>query len=349
MRNTTRAPVPAMLRRCSVRAITACVLAASLGAASVRPVGAACERIAAHWHVIGAAVDSTDLSGAACARDGACLVVSDDKRDAWWFTIDRSDPENPRLVTGDSVELPEEGGQADAEAAAFDNGWFYAIGSHGTSRRNGAFEPSRDFVYRMRWNHGEAGRWEASHALSEILSTAPGLAGNFCTGASGAPCKSLQQGGVNIEGLAARDGRMYIGFRAPTPGGRALVMQVDAEAVFGSGVIERRIFAPIQLGRDARGRDLGVRDLAAVSDGLLILAGPSLPEGDQETSSGRVLFWSGHGKTSQALCEIAVEATDMKPEVLLELGETEAEYRLLVLFDGVPGGAPVEYRVGKLR
>jgi hypothetical protein len=33
--------------------------------------------------------------------------------------------------------------------------------------------------------------------------------------------------------------------------------------------------------------------------------------------------------------------------VLLKLSETEAEYRLLVLSDGVAGGAPVEYRVAK--
>jgi hypothetical protein len=322
------------------------VLAACLGAASGRPADAGCERVAADWHVVGAAVKSTDLSGAACAGAGACLLVSDDKRDAWWFTIDRSEAGNSKLVTGNAVELPKEGGQADAEAAAFDNGWFYAIGSHGTSRRNGAFQGSRDFVYRIRSDGGAAGRWEASHALSEILATTPGLAENFCTGASAAPCKSLQQGGVNIEGLAVRDGRMSIGFRAPSPGGRAFVMQVDAAAVFGAGAIEPGILR-IQLGHDAQGRDLGVRDLTALSDGLLILAGPSLPEGDKETSSGRVLFWPGRDETTRALCEIAVEAPDMKPEVLLELGETESEYRLLILFDGVAGGAPVEYRVRK--
>jgi hypothetical protein len=230
-------------------------------------------------------------------------------------------------------------------AASFDNGWFDAIGSHGTSRRTGAFQGSRDVVYRIRRNRGEAGRWEASRALSGILSRTPGLTENFCTGASGAPCKSLQEGGVNIEGLAVRDGKMFIGFRAPSPRGHAFVMQVDADAVFGAGAIEPEVFR-VRLGRDAQGRDLGVRDLAAVPDGLLVLAGPSLPEGDRK-SSGRILLWPGHGETAQMLCEIAVEAPGMKPEVLLELGESGSEYRLLILFDGVAGGAPVEYRVSK--
>ena len=93
-------------------------------------------------------------------------------------------------------------------------------------------------------------------------------------------------------------------------------------------------------------RELGVRDLATVSDGLLILAGPSLPEGDFE-SSGRIFRWSPERQTATELCHIQIERPGAKPEVLLKLSESEAEYRLLVIHDGVAGGAPVEYRVRK--
>jgi hypothetical protein len=37
------------------------------------------------WTVAGDAISDTDISGAACAPDGRCLLVSDEKRRAWFF------------------------------------------------------------------------------------------------------------------------------------------------------------------------------------------------------------------------------------------------------------------------
>ena len=40
------------------------------------------------WTVDGDAARDTDISGAACAPDGRCLLVSDEKRRAWFFRLD---------------------------------------------------------------------------------------------------------------------------------------------------------------------------------------------------------------------------------------------------------------------
>src|SRR4051812_47274772 len=112
-----------------------------------------------------------------------------------------------------------------------------------------------------------------AHLKSRAVSTQPGPK------ADAASCQSLQEGGANIEGLAARGGNLYVGFRAPSVGGRAFVVRVAEKAVFGPAAPELQVLRA-NLGQDASGRDLGIRDIAAVADGFLILAGPSLPEGD---------------------------------------------------------------------
>src|SRR5207249_6708273 len=136
----------------------------------------------------------------------------DEKRRAWFFRIDESSPAIPKLVSGDKIKLdPEKGSdEADAEGAAFDAGRFYAVGSHGTSRHKNEFQASRYSVYQIE----PGGHVEATGALAGLLATVPGIAEHFCTKET-ERCESLQDGGVNIEGLAARGGNLYIGFRSP--------------------------------------------------------------------------------------------------------------------------------------
>ena len=43
------------------------------------------------------------------------------------------------------------------------------------------------------------------------------------------------------------------------------------------------------------------------------------------------------------LCQIKIEREKAKPEVLLKLGESGSEYRLLVIHDNVSGGAQVKF------
>ena len=149
---------------------------------------------------------------------------------------------------------------------------------------------------------------------------------------------------MNIEGLAARNGNLYIGLRAPSPGGKAFVVRLAEKAVFGQAAPELQTLR-IDLGQDESGRDLGIRDIAAAGDGFLILAGPSLPEGDDAVGSGKIFHWREGDPRPRLLRELTVQDKGVKPEVLLLMGETATAYRVLVMCDGVASGLPVEYQI----
>jgi hypothetical protein len=295
------------------------------------------------WTVVGDAGSDKDISGAACAPDGRCLLVSDEKHRAWFFTRDETDPANPRMIVGERIKLtPHLGGdESDAEAAAFDHGHFYAIGSHGTARKKKEFEPSRYSIYRIEPD----GSVLAKGTLAEILAATPGIREDFCTKTTASSCKALQDGGANIEGLAVRDQQMYVGFRAPSPDGEAFIVRVAEGAVFGTDDPNLKVFR-LKLGQDAIHRSLGIRDLAAVSDGFLVLAGPALPEEDGSPGSGAAFHWREDG-TLTKLRDVGLRQDGIKPEVLLLLGITATSYRIVVMHDGVPGGSPLEYQISK--
>jgi len=99
-------------------------------------------------------------------------------------------------------------------------------------------------------------------------------------------------------------------------------------------------------GQDAIHRSLGIRDLAAVPDGFLVLAGPALPEQDGSPGSGAAFHWREDG-TLTKLRDVGLRQDGIKPEVLLLLGVTATSYRIVVMHDGVPGGSPLEYQISK--
>lgn len=297
------------------------------------------------WEIVGDAVAARDkdLSGAACASDGTCLLVSDEKTRSWLFKLDRSDPTAPKLrITGQLNLSPAAAGkEADLEAAGFDSTYFYAIGSHGVSRRDNEYQPSRFSVYRITLD----GRSEASGALTAQLASHPAIASHLCTAGAGT-CRSLQDGGVNIEGMAVRDGLMYIGLRAPlNVAGNAIVLTTPIASLFDGAATKLELF-DIKLGVDAFNRGLGIRDIAPVSKGFLVLAGPSLPEGKQP-GSGYLFYWPSGQPEPLRLGPIGEPALDVKPEGLLLLQEDQLSWTVLILHDGIEGGRPREYRVAK--
>src|SRR4051794_6011291 len=190
------------------------------GVSPAQAASCTADRDVRQWRVAGDADSDTDISGAACAPDGRCLMVSDEKRRAWFFELDESDPGAPKLIIGNQIKLDPASGdkEADAEGAAFDGGHFYAIGSHGTSRHKNEFQASRYSVYRIEPD----GAVQASAALVPLLASVPGISEHFCTQEQRGKCQPLEQGGANIEGLAARGGNLYVGFRAPSPAGMPL-------------------------------------------------------------------------------------------------------------------------------
>jgi hypothetical protein len=153
------------------------------------------------------------------------------------------------------------------------------------------------------------------------------------------PCK---ENGVDIEGLAVRNGQLFVGFRGP-------VLQHGLVPVlvcpFPDVPVEPTV---LYLRLDG----FGIRDLVRVSDGFLVLAGPvnDLPV------SFRLFHWNGSDCTPGndpgagqvvLLGEIPADG-GAKAEGLALEQESHEEYVLLILFDGLKEGGAVRIRVSRL-
>jgi hypothetical protein len=283
-----------------------------------------------------------NLSGAACAptapRFTSCLIANDEKTYAQFFSIDL---DRNLISPGKLIRLSDADDDPDAEGVAYAGGYFYVAGSHGRSRSNkpkdssyavfrlpvdpatGAppFEVSEDKV---------AAGIEVSLRLRGPLSTSALIKDYYN--------KPLDQGGMNTEGIAVQGEWMYLGLRGPSVDGRAFVLRVDARAAFTPDSDLRAEVRPLRLGRDT-----GIRDLAAVDGGILVLAGPTR----EEAVPYSVWLWDGVSDTPKPLGTLDLDAIDKnaKAEILLLLAEEASQFRVLVMFDGIENGRPLSFRL----
>ena len=374
---------------CRLRGLTAGLLAASLGSAAaeapaptVSPVQTTVLPRRA-FAVEGAfqtadRPPARDLSGIACkpAPEGAaqrlCLVVNDRERFAQIATLveGRIIPGPTVAMVGDqpsgtTIGAPPQrmacsAGEVafsdlDGEAVAYAEPYFYVLGSHGCSRRR-EFHPSRFILARVRIDDqgravDEAGREAASPAdalrlvettyrLSEVLRAAEPVGAHLGQDLA-------EASGLNVEGLAVVGGTLYAGLRAPSLEGHAYVVGTDLEPLFtpDAPLVPRII--PLALGRDT-----GIRDLAPLPDGrLLVLAGPAQDQLDVNFALFALDLRDGGLIRLTALddpagtCTPCPRAVSGKPEAVLPLSRDGDRLRILILFDSLPNGAPCEYSV----
>jgi hypothetical protein len=275
----------------------------------------------------------SNISGTACTSipARACLAVNDSSNFAQFFAVGAR-----RIRPTDLIPLqPNQVGQfmfssVGAEGAAFDGDRFYVIGSRGQA--SPATERADFLAFRFKFD--AAGppvpptlpEVERSDRLREAI-TAAVQAGQFGP--------SLQSpNNVGIEGVAVRDGRMFIGLRTPSPANGPFIMSVGAEAVFGTGNLNFGVRA-LNLGAG-----IGIRDMATISTGILILTGPSA-----DVAAAPSLFHLTLGTGMVSKLGDIVEPTDRKAEALLVLQEDPEFIRFLVMFDGIENGGPIEYFV----
>ena len=64
---------------------------------------------------------------------------------------------------------------------------------------------------------------------------------------------------MNIEGIAVKNGRMYLGLPRPLVDGHGFILSADADAVFGKKKLRAAVHV-LPLGETT-----GIRDLAAVA------------------------------------------------------------------------------------
>jgi uncharacterized protein DUF3616 len=289
------------------------------------------------------------LSGIACPSESngprRCIAVFDEGGEARYAMIDgiRVIPQPERIV------LLAGNGELDAEGAASDGGFAYVTGSHSRKRASCVTNADSRHVYRLALQSD--GRVQPSSQpvddqgrLWRLLSVDSEL-GPFAD-----KCLSKDGHGINIEGLAARDGQLYFGFREPARDRKAYILRVAARALFEGGDLAPRLFT-LEAGKAS-----GIRDLLAVPEGLLVLVGPD--DDSKKEVPWWIGFWDGSAAsaniTLRQLTELKLPTVsgddcqrEIKPEAMTLLADGPGFRRVLILSDGMCDGGPLAFRIPK--
>lgn len=293
-----------------------------------------------------AAKTRQSVSGIACSPNAqqqrVCLLAFDEGVQARWATLHngvlQADPSPLALRDGT--------GELDAEGAATDGRFFYVTGSHSAKRKSGESNPHSRHVLRfqrdpasgraLRTPDGALQGYADTGRLWAVMQAQPALQAHAQENAA-----LGKDGGINIEGLAVRDGRLFFGLRS-----MGAVLAVDAAALFTPADPVQATVSLLALGA---GR--GIRDMQAVGQGFLLLAGPDDAAASQPLGWA-VAWWDGHSRQPQLLATLdlsGVQRTacdkETKPEALAVLQETASHYRVLVLSDGMCDGGPLEFNI----
>ncbi len=287
----------------------------------------------------GAVLEDKDLSGIACISPTRCLIGADESAAVQVVELSR---ESRTLSVLGAVSLLPSGEEIDIEGIAAEGDCYYIVGSHGVAKKSGQRQAKRYTICRLKVDPASGMPLDNAvtlASLTPILEADPILRPYFA--------KPLQQKGVNIEGLAIRQGRLLVGLRNPNLDGYAFVLEVEAEAVF-SGV-SRPAYTLHKL---MLGEGLGIREIVAARQGFLIIAGnagsePSdvyLQAEDYEERRGYDLFrWDGRGSAVRKIGSIPDPPG--KAEAMTILADEPDYTEILVLFDGARQGAPSVYRL----
>jgi len=285
----------------------------------------------------GTVLEDTDLSGIACISPERCLIGADEAHQVQAVRLSRKDK---TLRVSQTISLMRQGDEIDIEAIAAEGSYYYITGSHGVAKKTAERQPNRYRIFRLQIDPatGLPGKPEMT-TLTGVFRADP-ILGPYLF-------KPLQQHGLNIEGLAVRDGRLYVGLRNPNLEGNAFVLEIAADDVF-SG----KTAPEYTLHRLSLGKGLGIRDIVAGRSCFLILAGNAGSEpsavfpkaADYHKNRGYWIYaWGGKGP---AVTKIGpIPNPPGKAEAMTILNETQEEAMVLILFDGVKKGGPSVYRI----
>lgn len=253
--------------------------------------------------------------------------------------------------------------EMDLEGIAVDGQTVFVLGSHSSKRKKVDSEkayarnrhvllsspeadPARDVLLRFELDAtGKAGPIQRTSLRSYLSATEPFKSFGIM---------SSKENGIDAEGLAVWNQRLYVGFRGPVLRGNFTPI---LRCRFGSPIAEPELLF-VNLG----GR--GVRDLARVGGGLLILAGPV---GDGP-GSYQLYLWDGRdgvpgtdAHTSainpglRLIGDLPIPHSDgnghetpAKAEGMALIEETSHHWKILVVFDGLKDGHATRFRVEKL-
>ena len=291
----------------------------------------------------GSIFEDEDVSGVTRLGEDLLALVADEG--AKIQILEKKGRKRYKVV--ETIALWEEDKEADLEAVATEGKTLYAIGSHSRKRLKVRKKLSREENRRrlatleaeagrkvvVRWTLDEDGKLidrDTMH-LEDLILNDP-ILHRFAS----IPSK---ENGIDIEGLAVRDGRMYVGFRGPVLRGNFVPVWIlgfgakDYEVVF------------LNLGGH------GVRGMAEVEGGFLVLAGPV---GDSP-GDYVLYFWDGRDCVpgeGQRACDfdrLGVVETPKggKAEGVALIDEQQKGWKVLVVYDSAAEGKPTLFQVDR--
>jgi hypothetical protein len=292
------------------------------------------------WSFRGQVAEDQDLSGLACISERFGLVGADESRDVQVVELSRQ-ARTLRVV--ETISLARSGDEIDTEAIASEGNRYYIIGSHGISKKEGLPQGNRFSVFRLTVDPATGLPVRAASpdraSLAAVLRADPVLGPHF-----GQP---LQQRGVNIEGLAVRDGRLFVGLRSPNLEGDAFVLEIPADDVFRGNPQPNYVLHRLRLGAG-----FGIREIVAGRAEFLIIAGNSASEPSEKYTQSmdydedrEFLLCSWDGKGAEVHKIGPIPDVRGKAEAMTILEEADDHVTVLMLFDGPRQGRPTEYRI----
>lgn len=329
------------------RFAAAATLVVCLACCGVAPVRA--ETAAEPLRFTGEIHRGDDLS--AVVAVGRFLVIGSDEGSLIQVLEPGESPGSYRPL-GDAIRLLRGNQEIDIEAMAFADGFLYVLGSHSLKRK--LLDPDREYLENRarletvspEHHRKKLFRVELDEETGLTTSTIDvvSLEGVFEKDPVLGPFTRIPavENGVNIEGLAAEGRTLYLGFRSP---------------------VLREGYVPVMLTRfDApddyqlrflRFRGAGIRSLARVGDGFLVLAAPERRAG----RASAIYHWNGldqvpGGGKQRGRLELLLELATVEggtPEGLAVVAEHDDYYEVIVVHDGIPGGHPLRMRLPRPR
>ncbi|MGF1588754.1 MAG: DUF3616 domain-containing protein [Pleurocapsa sp.] len=255
----------------------------------------------------------SDISAAAFSSDGSLWVGSDEM-----IGVERLSPlgchsygEHQRFLLQDYIDLFNTDDEMDIEGMDFADGYLWLTGSHSTKRKKPKKDDLATNLERLATITTDLNRF--------ILARIPVINGKLIKSfvpqegnALGAACLQTtaernilfealaedrhlkpfietgipsKDNGLDIEGLAVKNGRLLLGLRGPVLRGWAIILEIepiekeagilDLKEIGDNGAKYKKYFLNLN--------GLGVRELCWQGDDLLILAGPTMTvEGEMQ-------------------------------------------------------------------
>lgn len=263
-----------------------------------------------------------ELSGFDCIEQ-ACILANDETNSVQTALFDKK---NNKINILAPIILDKKAKELDLEGVAAGNDAFYAVGSHGMSRKSRKYNKDAHSIFsfnsRIPYNIKKS-------SLKSIFMTDEYLSKYYGT--------KLQKNGLNIEGLTFKDDKLFIGLRAPSYDGSSFIIEVSPEKLF-----TKNYTIPYLVHKIFYKKGYGIRGMATTSDGILLLMGDAGPKDSNVFSPKgefKIAIWSDD-KVYQLY---NLPKKDNKPESIFLINENQDTYTVGVFRDGVENGSPQNY------